>query len=53
MTDIETQYKAVRESIGLIDRSDVGKIAIYGEDRFTWLQGMVSNDVKPLPVEGL
>jgi folate-binding protein YgfZ len=53
MIDIETQYKAVREGIGLIDRSDVGKIAIYGEDRFTWLQGMVSNDVKYLSMKGL
>lgn len=44
MTDIETQVNAVRSGIGLIDRSDVGKIAISGEDRFTWLQGMVSND---------
>ena len=48
MTDIETQYKAVREGIGLIDRSDVGKIAISGEDCYTWLQGMVSNDVRLL-----
>ena len=48
MTDVETQYKAVRENIGLIDHSDVGKIAIFGEDRFTWLQGMVSNDVRLL-----
>ena len=48
MTDLKTQINAVRSSIGLIERSDVGKIAISGEDRFTWLQGMVSNDMRLL-----
>ena len=48
MTDLQTQYNAVRNDIGLIDRSSVGKIAIYGADRFSWLQGMVSNDVRLL-----
>ncbi len=48
MTDIAAQYQAVRSRIGLIDRSDAGKIGISGEDRFTWLQGMVSNDVRLL-----
>lgn len=47
-TEILAQYDAVREKIGLIDRSDVGKLAITGPDRFTWLQGMVSNDVRLL-----
>ena len=32
----------------MIDRSDTGKIAISGEDRFSWLQGMVSNDTRRL-----
>src|SRR5206468_12698173 len=42
------QYRAVREEIGLLDRSEVGKLAITGKDRFAWLQGMVSNDVRLL-----
>ena len=42
------EVRAVRESMGLVDRSDVGKLAISGPDRFTWLQGMISNDVKRL-----
>jgi aminomethyltransferase len=46
--EILRQYDAVREDVGLIDRSDVGKLAITGPDRFTWLQGMVSNDVSLL-----
>ena len=53
MTHVKTQYKAVREGVGLIDRSDVGKIAVYGKDRYTWLQGMVSNDVKHLASQGV
>lgn len=48
MTNIQTQYDAVRNDIGLMDRSNMGKIAIYGADRFTWLQGMISNDVRLL-----
>lgn len=40
------QYQAVRDGMGWWDRSDVGKIAISGEDRFSWLQGMISNDTK-------
>ncbi len=48
MTDFETQYNAVFTGLAWFDRSDVGKIAISGTDRFTWLQGMVSNDVRRL-----
>ena len=48
MTDIQKQYKMVREKAGLLDRSDVGKLAVYGADRLTWLQGMVSNDLRLL-----
>jgi folate-binding protein YgfZ len=42
------EYQAVRTDVGLIDRSEVGKLAIVGADRYTWLQGMVSNDVRLL-----
>lgn len=41
-------YRAVREEVGLIDRSEVGKLALTGPDRLTWLQGMVSNDTRVL-----
>jgi len=43
-----TEYRAVREARGLLDRSARGKLAVTGRDRFTWLQGMVSNDVRLL-----
>ncbi len=38
----------VREKMGWYDRSNTGKLAIRGTDRFTWLQGMVSADTKLL-----
>jgi folate-binding protein YgfZ len=43
--DLLEQYRAVREDMGVLDRSGVGKLAITGPDRISWLQGMVSNDV--------
>ena len=48
MVDFETEYRAVRESAGWWRRGDVGFLAISGPDRFTWLQGMVSNDTRLL-----
>ncbi len=48
MTELAVSYRAVREAVGLLDRSEVGKLAITGPDRYTWLQGMVSNDVRLL-----
>ncbi len=40
------EVRAVRGQIGLFDRSDRGKLVLTGADRFSWLQGMVSNDVR-------
>ncbi len=42
------QVRAAREGIGFINRAEVGKLAITGADRFSWLQGMISNDVTRL-----
>ena len=42
------QYRAVREGAGLRDRSDLGKAEVEGRDRASFLQGMLSNDVKGL-----
>ncbi|HLJ58010.1 MAG TPA: hypothetical protein VKT77_23430 [Chthonomonadaceae bacterium] len=39
---------AVRESFGWFDRSATGRLAVTGPDRYSWLQGMVSNDVRLL-----
>ena len=42
------QHRAVREGAGLRDRSDLGKAEVEGRDRASFLQGMLSNDVKAL-----
>jgi folate-binding protein YgfZ len=44
----EGPYRTVRDSIGWWHREDLGFLAITGPDRFTWLQGMVSNDTRLL-----
>lgn len=44
--DITEQYRAVRDNLGWFDRSRAGRLAISGADCYTWLQGMVSNDVR-------
>ncbi len=48
MPSLAEQYRAVRELAGLRDRSDVGKTEVEGRDRASFLQGMLSNDVKAL-----
>lgn len=50
MNDTLNQVKAVREGMGWFDRSDMGMLAITGPDRYSWLQGMVSNDVRLLEI---
>jgi folate-binding protein YgfZ len=42
------EYRAVTESAGLLDRSEMGKLALTGSEAKTFLQGQVSNDVEAL-----
>src|SRR5688572_448737 len=42
------EVRALREGSGLIDRSDVGRLELMGEDRQRFLNGLVTCDVKPL-----
>ena len=52
-TDPLLEYQAVREKAGLIDLSFRVQVRMTGEDRISFLQGMISNDVKALrPGEG-
>src|SRR5436309_2074506 len=44
----ETEYAAVTEAAGVIDRSERGKLALTGDQAKTFLQGQVSNDVEAL-----
>ncbi len=41
---------AARTGAGLLDLSDRGRLAVVGPDRESWLQGMVTADVKKLEV---
>jgi folate-binding protein YgfZ len=45
---VDREYRAVRTDVGLLDRTGLGRFLVRGPDRFTWLQGLVSNDVRPL-----
>src|SRR5258708_27405586 len=38
--------------MALIERIDAGALIISGSDRYSWLQGMVSQDVRPLETAG-
>ena len=46
--DVEREYRAVRDAAGIIDLSFRVQIAASGEDRVSFLQGMLSNDVESL-----
>jgi aminomethyltransferase len=46
--DVVAEHEAVVERVGVIDRSHVGKATVTGRDRQTFLQGMLSNEVKSL-----
>jgi aminomethyltransferase len=42
------EYQAARQAVGLSDLSHRGKIRVTGDDRITWLQSLISNDILPL-----
>ena len=44
----QQEYQAVRERAGLLDLSFRAQVCMTGEDRVSFLQGMISNDVKGL-----
>jgi folate-binding protein YgfZ len=44
----ESEYTAITQSCGLVDRSERGKLALTGTDAKSFLQGQVSNDVEAL-----
>jgi len=46
--DEESEYQAILDSIGLIDLSSRGKIAVRGEDHVSFLHNMLTNDIKSL-----
>jgi folate-binding protein YgfZ len=44
----DSQYAAIAEACGLVDRSERGKLALTGADAKSFLQGQISNDVEAL-----
>jgi glycine cleavage system T protein len=46
--DSAAEYKAVRENVGLMDLSHRALLQFSGDDRVTFLQGMLSNDLRAL-----
>lgn len=46
--DAAAEYGAVRQSVGVLDRSDRGVIEATGRDRATFLHALLSNEVKAL-----
>jgi tRNA-modifying protein YgfZ len=46
--DLASQYGALTEGCGLIDRSERGKLALTGTERKSFLAGQVTNDIEGL-----
>jgi folate-binding protein YgfZ len=42
------EYAALREGAGLVDRSDRGRLVVSGNDRRTYLHGLLTNDIAGL-----
>ena len=46
--DPASEYESVRKSAGLFDLANRAMLQFTGEDRLPYLQGMLSNDLRPL-----
>jgi folate-binding protein YgfZ len=47
--DVPAEYRALRESAGVLDFSFRGRICLTGTDRIRFLHGQITNDIKKLP----
>jgi len=47
-SDSQAEYRAVRTAVGLVDRRDLGVVEVSGRDRASFLNALLSNDVKSL-----
>ncbi len=45
---LSTEYRALREGAGIVDRSARGRLTLTGADRRAYLQGLLSNDIEAL-----
>src|SRR5947209_20588134 len=48
LATLSSDYRALTEACGLLDRSDRGKLALTGTEAKSFLQGQVTNDVEAL-----
>lgn len=48
MKQIKNEYEAVKKKAGLFDVSCIGKIEIKGNDAFSFIQSLVTNDISKL-----
>ncbi len=48
VASIESEYRVITASCGLLDRCERGKLALTGADAKSFLQGQVTNDVERL-----
>jgi len=46
--DARAEYRAARDAVGLVDRSDLGVVEVAGRDRAKFLHALLSNDVAAL-----
>jgi len=46
--DLASEYRALKQDCGLIDRSERGKLALTGTERASFLAGQVTNDIEGL-----
>lgn len=44
----QSQYQALRTGIGIVDRSHRGRLLVTGNDRRSYLQGLLTNDIVAL-----
>jgi aminomethyltransferase len=44
----QVEYEALHSSAGLMDLSFRGRVIVTGDDRITWLQNIISQDILPL-----
>ncbi len=51
--DTGAEYTTLRQGAGVMDLSVLGKLRIIGDDRITYLQGQLSQDVVPLQTAGM
>src|SRR5262245_39864799 len=48
--ELDGQYRVLREGAGMIDRSERGKLLVFGPDALEFLQGQLTNDLEAIDV---